>query len=144
MTYYALLSSIFIYAALGTADIQSSQGDLQLTDNSTQLTLEYRLRLLEETLLVNGMTEGDSVEKRLLQLERTLLAANVRVNQLELKLRRATTLPIAKDSSSDDTQGTTVLNRRMAIRINLMFMMTATKTAAVQRSVFELPGVGGG
>lgn len=127
MTYYAFLGCIFINVVLCT-DIQPSLDALQLQNNSTELSFEARLRLLEETLsAINGMTEGDSVEQRLLQLERTLLAANARVNQLESKLRRATTVRFARDLVSDHTQGriANIVACKSELNLNFIVLIVA-------------------
>jgi uncharacterized membrane-anchored protein len=92
--------------ALGNS-VQTSN-DLELKNNSNVMTFEDRLRLLEEALMANVVTEGNSVEDRLAQLERTLLAANTRVGHIESKLRRAT-VALVKDAASEDGNGGFVL-----------------------------------
>jgi hypothetical protein len=73
------------------------------------MTLEDRLRVLEEALSSNVAPESDSIEDRLAQMERALLAANSRVSQLISKLRR-TNYAFAKDLVSEEKLGKTSLN----------------------------------
>jgi hypothetical protein len=108
MSYYALLSWFFISVAFCT-DVQSSDGGQLPTNHSNIMTLEDRLRLLEEALSANVVPESDSIEDRLAQMERALLVANSRVSQLISKLRRAN-YAFAKALVSEDKLGKTSLN----------------------------------
>ena len=108
MSYYALLGSLFISVAFCN-DVQSSNGGQQPTNISNTMTMEDRLRVLEEALSANLVPESDSIEDRLAQMERALLASNSRVSQLISKLRR-TNYAFAKDLVSEDKLGKTSLD----------------------------------
>ena len=73
------------------------------------MTMEDRLCVLEEALSANLVPESDSIEDRLAQMERALLASNSRVSQLISKLRR-TNYAFAKDLVSEDKLGKTSLD----------------------------------
>ena len=108
MSYYALLSTFFISVAFCN-DVQSSNGGQQPTNISNTMTMEDRLRVLEEALSANLVSESfDSIEDRLAQMERALLASNSRVSQLISKLRR-TNYAFAKDLVSEEKLGKTSL-----------------------------------
>ena len=109
MWYHALLSSFCISVAFCN-DVQSSNGGQQPTNISNTMTLEDRLRVLEESVLsANFVSESDSIEDRLAQMERALLASNSRVSQLISKLRRLN-YAFAKDLVSEDKLGKTSLD----------------------------------
>ena len=66
--------------------------------------MEDRLRVLEEALSANLVSESDTIEIRLAQMERALLASNSRVSQLISKLKRAS-YAFATDLVSEDQLG---------------------------------------